>query len=80
MPVNKDYDPIDYMDHEIRSTYFLKDGSRGYEFVISQSGETEEYVRDVKVFVSQLADDTYCLKQVLEDRTVLFGENPDGRI
>lgn len=66
--VNRDYNPIDYMDHEIRSTYFLKDGSRGYELVIAQSGETEEYVRDVKVFVSQLADDTYCLKQVLEDR------------
>jgi len=61
---NKDYDPIDYMEYEIRSTYFLKDESRGYELVIAQG---KEYVRDVKIFVSQLKEDVYCLSQVLED-------------
>ncbi len=61
---NKDYDPIDYMEYEIQTTYFLKDESWGYELVIAQG---QEYVREVKIFVSQLREDVYCLRQVLED-------------
>lgn len=73
--INRDYDPADDMEYEILSSYFLKEGSEGYELVISQSGEAGEYgtvARDVKVFVSRLEGDTYCLEQVLED------ENHDG--
>lgn len=69
----KDYDPTDYMEYEIVSSYFLADGSKGYELVIAQENENEEqaaaeYARDVKVFVSRLTDDVYCLQQVLEDK------------
>lgn len=73
--INRDYDPADDMEYEILSSYFLEEGSEGYELVISQSGEAGEYgtvARDVKVFVSRLEGDTYCLEQVLED------ENHDG--
>lgn len=66
--VKKDYEPEKYMEYEIQSSYFLKEKEMGYELVIAQADETGDYVRDVKIFVSDLNADTYCLVQVLEDK------------
>lgn len=66
--INRNYNAEDYMKYKVQSSYFWKEDLKGYELVISQADEDEDYVRDVKVFVSKLEDETYVLMQVLEDK------------
>lgn len=66
--INRNYKTEDYMKYKVLSSYFFEEDLKGYELVISQANEDEDYVRDVKVFVSKLEDETYVLMQVLEDK------------
>lgn len=65
--IKKDYEPKDYMEYQIISAFFQKEGDMGYELVISKE-EEEEQKRDVKIFVSRKEGELYCLKQVLDDK------------
>ena len=65
--IPKDYNEKDYMKYDIVSTYFTVRNGYGYEFVISVAGEEEDHKKDVKIFVSKVEGDTFCLKQVLTD-------------
>lgn len=64
--IKKDYEPEDYMEYQILSSFFQKEGDMGFELVISKEEEDPE--RDVKVFVSRKEGELYCLKQVLYDK------------
>lgn len=70
--IEKDYEPKEYMDFPILSTFFRQEGEMGYELVIAKEDESRE--RDVKVFVSRKEGAGYRLKQVLQDE----GHNGDA--
>lgn len=70
--IEKDYEPKEYMDFPILSTFFRQEGEMGYELVIAKEDESRE--RDVKVFVSCKEGAVYRLKQVLQDE----GHNGDA--
>lgn len=73
LDIPRDYDVREYMDKEVMeacdhiTSYFLKKDGYGYELVISQTGEEEGWLRDVKVFVSKEENSVFCLQQVLDD-------------
>ena len=75
LDIPRDYDVREYMDKEVMeacdyiTSYFLEKDGYGYELVISQTGEEEGWLRDVKVFVSKEEDGIFCLQQVLEDES-----------
>ncbi len=59
------YSIADYMTYDVESSYAIYSGDKRYEFVISKD-KSDEYLRDVKVFVSgHTFDNKYLLSQVI---------------
>ena len=73
LDIPRDYDVREDMDKEVMeacdyiTSYFLEKDGYGYELVISQTGEEEGWLRDVKVFVSKEDAGIFCLQQVIDD-------------